>query len=253
MGAVLACGGDSVLSHMSAAALWGIRAMKREPTAERRRPEVIHVSVPRNARLRDGIKVHRATRLALADRASREGVPLTSPARTLIDLGNVLPRAQLEAAVNEADRLGLVDPESLRSGVGDHRGCRGVVTLRKVLDRRTFALTDSELERRFMPLIARAGLPAPMTQQHVNGFRVDFFWPELGLVVETDGLRYHRTASQQSRDHVRDQAHVASGLTVLRFSHAQVRFEAAKVVSTLRAVAHRCRTILVEFPGGEPG
>jgi very-short-patch-repair endonuclease len=70
----------------------------------------------------------------------------------------------------------------------------------------------------------------------VNGFRVDFFWPELGLVVETDGLRYHRTPSQQARDVVRDQAHAAAGLTSLRFMHAQVRFEATRVGETLVAV-----------------
>jgi very-short-patch-repair endonuclease len=75
----------------------------------------------------------------------------------------------------------------------------------------------------------------------VNGYRVDFFWPQLGLVVETDGLRYHRTASQQTRDRERDQVHTAAGLTSLRFSHAQIRFEPERVGATLRAVAERLR------------
>jgi hypothetical protein len=81
--------------------------------------------------------------------------------------------------------------------------------LREVLDRRTFTLTDSELERRFLPIARSAGLPPPRTGHYLNGFKVHFFWPELGLGVETDGLRYHRTPAQQSRDRLRDQAHTA--------------------------------------------
>jgi very-short-patch-repair endonuclease len=160
-----------------------------------------------------------------------------------------LKEPHLEAAVNEADRLGLIDPETLRSAVDDHLGVDGVPALRKVLDRRTFTLTDSDLERRFMRLVERGDLPPPLTQQEVNGFRVDFFWPELGLVVETDGLRYHRTATQQSRDRIRDQAHVAAGLAALRFTHAQIRFEPGEVIATLRQVAERCRLRFVGSPG----
>jgi very-short-patch-repair endonuclease len=73
----------------------------------------------------------------------------------------------------------------------------------------------------------------------LSGFRVDFFWPEVGLVVETDGLRYHRTPAQQGRDRRRDQAHTASGLTALRFTHAQVRFAPDEVRDTLVAVFGR--------------
>jgi very-short-patch-repair endonuclease len=73
----------------------------------------------------------------------------------------------------------------------------------------------------------------------VSGYKVDFYWPDLGLVVETDGLRYHRTPAEQARDRVRDQAHTAAGLTPLRFTRAQVRFEPDHVLATLRAVARR--------------
>ena len=78
-----------------------------------------------------------------------------------------------------------------------------------------------------------------MTGRYVNGFKVDFCWPELGLIVETDGLRYHRTPAQQATDRRRDQAHAAAGLTVLRFTHAQVAFDPGHVKSTLAAVARR--------------
>ena len=77
----------------------------------------------------------------------------------------------------------------------------------------------------FVPLALRAGLDLPLTRHRLNGFLVDFFWPELGLVVETDGLTYHRTPAEQSRDRVRDQRHTAAGLTCLRFTHHQVANE----------------------------
>jgi very-short-patch-repair endonuclease len=117
----------------------------------------------------------------------------------------------------------------------------GTAALSKALDRRTFTLTDSQLERQFLPLAGKAGLPQPQTGRVVNGFKVDFYWPELGLVVETDGLRYHRTPAQQARDRLRDQAHTAAGLVCLRFTRAQVALEPRHVEATLSAVADRLR------------
>jgi very-short-patch-repair endonuclease len=141
--------------------------------------------------------------------------------------------------VNEADRLELVDPETLRSALCTMRGQPGAGALSRTLDRRIFVITDSELERRFLRLVKRAGLPRPLTGQIVNGFKVDFYWPDLGLIVETDGLRYHRTPAQQARDRRRDQVHAAAGLTPLRFTHAQVMFEPDHVCGVLAAVAQR--------------
>lgn len=147
----------------------------------------------RNPRAR-GVKVHRRAELEPTDRTEEDGIPVTSIVRTMVDLAAVLDDDdELESAVNEADRLDLVDPETLRRALESRRGQPGVGRLRKLLDRRTFRLTDSELERRFRPIARRAGLPVPLTRERVNGFRVDFYWPDLGLVVETDGLRHHRT------------------------------------------------------------
>ncbi|HEX7059937.1 MAG TPA: DUF559 domain-containing protein [Solirubrobacterales bacterium] len=170
-----------------------------------------------------------------------EDIPLTCPIRTLVDLAVQLNPGSLERAVNEADRLDLVNPEALRDALNGYRGQPGVARLCELLDRRTFRLTRSELERRFLPLADAAGLSVPQTRQWLNGFEVDFFWPDLGLVVETDGLRYHRTPAQQARDRLRDQAHMAAGLAPLRFTHAQVRFEPGHVRDTLTAVARRLR------------
>jgi very-short-patch-repair endonuclease len=245
MAAVLSCGPSAVLTHYSAAALWAIRGERRS-THEAAGTLTVDISVPtRVRRRRKGIRLHRRRFSGSRDVTRRDGIPATSPACTLIDLANSLTFEQLETAVNEADKLGLIDPEALRSAVDEHAGARGASVLRRVLDCRTFQLTDSELERHFLRLVRRADLPPPRTRQRVSGFRVDFHWPELGLVVETDGLRYHRTPAQQSRDRQRDQAHLAAGLTPLRFTHAQVAFESAQVVEVLRAVADRQRLALL--------
>jgi very-short-patch-repair endonuclease len=164
---------------------------------------------------------------------------VTDPVSTLIDLAACVSHGQLERAINEADRLDLVDPEALRAAIDPLPRRPGLARLRGLLDRQTF--TDSGLERRFLRLVRSAGLPEPKTQTWVNGFRVDFYWAHLGLVVETDGLRYHRTPGQQATDRRRDQAHAAAGLTTLRFAEGQVRFEPDQVQATLAAVAERLR------------
>ena len=233
MAALLACGPDAMLSHESAAALWGILAFG---------PGAIHVSVPGHmARRRPGIEVHRRTNLVPDEVVRRDRIPVTGVVGTLIDLAARLGRKELQRAVNEADRLNLIDPEALRAALDAVGPRSGVRALRELLDRLTFVLTESELERLFLPIARRAGLGLPTTRALVNGFKVDFYWPELGLVVETDGLRYHRTPAQQARDRIRDQTHSAAGLTPLRFTHAQVRFEAEYVEATVAKVARRLR------------
>jgi very-short-patch-repair endonuclease len=170
---------------------------------------------------------------------SRDGLRVTCPARTLVDLATELGTTALERAVNEADKYDLVDPETLRASLDGFAGEPGVRPLRVLLDQHTFRLSDSDLEILFRPLAAAAGIPQLQTKAMVNGYEVDFFWPDLGLVVETDGLRYHRTASEQTRDRRRDQTHVATGLTTLRFTHWQVKHEPAHVRRILRQTARR--------------
>jgi very-short-patch-repair endonuclease len=234
MAAVLACGPEAVLSHASAAALWGVA---------KERASDIHVSVPFHVnRSHAGIRVHRRAALSDGEIEHRLGIPVTSVTATLIDVAATLEANRLEAAINEADKLDLIDLERLRATLDERSPRPGLGRLRATLDRRTFTLTDSELERRFLPLARRVGLPLPAPRDRkVNGFDVDFFWPELGLVVETDGLRYHRTPAQQAKDRVRDQVHAAAGLTPLRFTRAQVRFEPAHVQATLAAVVRWLR------------
>jgi very-short-patch-repair endonuclease len=234
MAAVLASGAGAMLSHRSAAALWGIA---------KERPGRIDISVRRRCELRrPGLHIRSRTALAAADILEHEGIPVTSPTRTLVDLATELSPLGIERAVNEADKRDLVNPETLRLALDACAGQPGAPTLRKLLDKRTFRLSDSDLEIFFRPIAVEAGLPFPLSKQIVNGWEVDFYWPDFGLVVETDGLRYHRTASTQTRDARRDRAHALAGMTPLRFTHYEIKHEAERVRAELNRAARMLRS-----------
>lgn len=226
LAAVLTCGEGAALSHESAAQLWRIRP--------RRRSE-IEVTVPyrRNPR-RKGIRVHRRD-LDPRHVTEEAGIRATTPLMAVVDLAPRLTPRELEAAIGDADKRNVIDPGTLRATLPGSRA--GTAIVRTILDRHTYVLTHTELERRFLPIARRAGLPPPQGQRRRGPRRVDFLWPELGLIVECDGLTYHRTAAQQSADLRRDHEHLAAGLRTIRFSHAQIVYEPRYVEATLAAVA----------------
>lgn len=232
MAAALTCGDGALLSHSSAGELWGMRPPSRGW------PEV---SIPfeRTAAKRPKMRIHRRRGIQDFEVAEHRGIPVTSVPLTLIDLAPRLTGPQLERAVNEADRLDRIDPESLRAALDRQPPRPGIAKLRALLDAPTFTLTDSELERLFLPLARAASLPSPLCQEYVSGFRVDFFFPALNLVVEADSLRHHRTPFQQQRDQLRDQAHKKAGLETLRFTHGQVAYDPAHVIHVLTEVGKR--------------
>jgi very-short-patch-repair endonuclease len=231
MAAVLRCGEDAYLSHPSAASLWRVRRdLPGTP---------IHITLVADVvRTIPGIRAHRRPSLPDSDLTTHRGIPVTTPARTLIDLATILTPKQLEAAVNEADVLDLIDPETLRTELDERKGQRGVPTLSTLLDKNTYRLTETELERRFLRIVRRAGLPLPETQQHLAG-RTDFHWPALKLVVETDAWRYHRTPARQASDNRRMQSHLRAGRTAVRFSHHEIRYEAGRVEELLGELVGR--------------
>jgi very-short-patch-repair endonuclease len=226
--ATLACGSESALSDFGAAALWELMRDRRGP---------IEISVPAHVdRKPKGIVVHRRRAF---ETTRQRGIPVTTPICTIVQLAPRLTRGRLEAVINEADIRGLASPDAVRDAL-DAMGKRpGAALTRAVLDRRTFRLTRSGLERRLIPIALAAGLPRPLTRYVLHGFEVDFYWPELGLVVESDGLRYHRTPAQQAKDRLRDQVLTAAGLTVVRFTDEQIAHEREYVQATLAAVAAR--------------
>lgn len=220
MAATLACSPSGALSHGSAAALWRIWW----ETAG------LEVSVS-GFRSQPGITAHRRHTF---DVTTHRGIPVTTVVCTIVDLAARLPPAEIERVIDNATTRGLTDPDAVRAALHAMPPRPGTAKLAKTLDVRTFALTRSELERLFLPIARRAGLPKPLTRAYVNGFEVDFFWPKpLGIVVETDSLSFHRTPAQLYRDRVRDHAHHSSGLIPLRFTHGQIRYEPAHVEDTL--------------------
>lgn len=220
MAAVLAGGEGAPLGHRSAAALWEIGA----------EGGWIDGGVRRRCELRSPvIRFRGRPSLALDHLVLRDDIPVTSPARTLVDLAAELDPVAVERAVNDADKRDPIDPEVLREDLSLFAGETGVRPLRHLLDKLFFRLSDSDLEIYLRRIVNAAKLPIPLTKQRVNRFDVDFFWPDLGLVVETDGLRYHRTPSAQLRDARRDRAHVMAGMTPLRFTHYEVRYESGRV------------------------
>lgn len=226
MAAVLSCGPEALLSHRSAAVLWGIAKSSLEMETEVVVPGALR-------RRRPGVRLRRRTDLCAAHRREVSGIPVTDPVSTLVDLASCVREWQVEKAINDADRLGLVDPETLRAELDGVPPRPGMACLRRLLG--CDALTDTGLERKFLSIVRDAGLPLPKTQAWVNGYRVD----DLGLIVETDGWVHHRTPGEQATDRRRDQAHTKSGLTTLRFAEKQVRYEPRQVKATLSAVMHR--------------
>jgi very-short-patch-repair endonuclease len=232
MAAVLAGGSGARLGGQSMAEHLGYRPHLGGP---------IEIVVPeRTWRRVGGLRILRSD-VPAAHFLDYKGIPGVSVVVSLVQIARRLSLGELERAINQADSKDLITPHALRDALDGLGRMRGVRKVRETLDRKTWAMSRSELERRFRPIAKRVGLPPPETCVMHNGWEVDFLWRDLGLVVETDGLRYHRTPSQQHRDRQRDQAHLAAGDTPLRFTHGQVRYEPDKVALTLGAVVAHLR------------
>jgi very-short-patch-repair endonuclease len=239
MAAVLACGNGAVLSHRTAGALWSIL-----PASSAR----IDVVAARTVAGVAGITVHRPRRLSAADRAEHEGIPVTSVARTLVDLAGVVDRRRLRRAVDEAERQQLFDLAPVERLL--RRGRHGAAALRAILDnyRDPPSATRSELERRFIELCRDAGLPPPRVNSLVAGVEVDVAWPRQRLVVELDGYAFHRTRTEFERDRERDMLLQLAGYRVVRITHRRLERRPASVLAEIRALLSRSP----ERPGGAP-
>jgi hypothetical protein len=227
--AVLAAGPRALLSHESGAELLGIaRATGARP----------HVTAPgRSRRGHPGIVLHLPRRLDPEDVAVAEGVPVTSVARTLLDLSESVSAGRLGRAVEEAERLGIFDLAGVERLIERSRGRRGRRRLSVAVSRyRPSALTRSELERAFLDLCLAAGLPRPAANTFLAGFEVDMAWPEDRLVVELDGHEFHRTRSAFERDRIRDAELLLAGYRVLRVTHHRLLTAPAEVVGALRSL-----------------
>ena len=228
LGAVLALGPTAVLSHRSAAALWEVR-----PTASTR----VEVTVPGRARRRrDGLVIHLTRVLPEAHRTVRDGTPVTTVARTLVDLADVLATGGLRRAIERAERQELLDMAALHDVIERCQGRRGLRRLVPLLAGYEPAPpVRSELERLFLELCEAHELPRPLVNAVVAGYEVDASWPQARVAVELDGDAYHRTKADRRRDRARDLALSLAGYVVLRFDFWQVSGQGDAVAAAVRA------------------
>jgi very-short-patch-repair endonuclease len=230
MAAVLAAGPGAALSHRSAAALWGIR-----PSA---RP-VIEVTAARRARPGRGIQPHRG-RLPDDEVTTVVGIPVTTVPRTLLDIAAVLPRHQVERAINEAEVRRLGDPLPLAVLLARYPCRRGVAVARAILDdsRIGSTITRSELEERFLAFLIDHRLPRPEVNANIRignrSIECDFAWPRQSLIAELDGQAFHATTATFERDRARDRALNVAGWRVVRITWLQLHVEATALAADLR-------------------
>jgi very-short-patch-repair endonuclease len=230
LAAVLACGGESVVSSLSAAFLLGMRKAA---------PAVVHVTNPTGAgRKIDGVVAHRGT-VAPVDRSVRRKVPCTTAARTIVDLAAVLGPEELEEALLAADAKRLLNRRRLGELLEQHRGARGIARLRRILGHERVD-TRSRPERRLLVLCRSAGLRPPRANFRIRvgarSFVADLCWPELRLIVEADGWRWHggRRASERDRD--REGLLAAEGWETIRFTREAIIGRPDETVERLRAI-----------------
>jgi very-short-patch-repair endonuclease len=224
MAAVLSCGPGAAASHYAAGVLQGL-LKERGPR--------IDVTVPGSGgrRRRGVVIIHRAA-LPEGEVTTVDGIPVTSPARTVLDLAGFLPRRQLERVIDEAEYLRLD-----LSGLKPRRGRPGSAMLKHVLAEHKpgSTRTRSELEERMLSLLRRFRLPAPDMNVQIEGYEADFVWRDHHLILETDGWRAHGTRDAFERDRRRDADLVAAGWRVLRVSYKRLEREPAWVAQRLAA------------------
>ena len=223
-----------MLSHVSAAVHWGLLSYDAP------RPEV---TAPASRTRVPGIRLHRSHSLDAQDITEHRGIPITTVAKTLLDVAARSPRNHLEHALGQAMRNELYDHRAVEDVLERYRGRPGTKALRTATADDP-AFTRGELERRFRALCRRAGLPRPLSNVEVadadlHPHEVDFFFPTHRLVVETDGWRDHGTRVAFERDRAKDAALVAAGHVVLRFTKRQIAYDPDTVADRVRAGCSR--------------
>lgn len=222
--AVLHFRGHGVLSHRSAAALWGLGPA----------PEDVTLTLVAHEGRRPGLRTHRTDHLDERDLRARQGLPVTAPGRTILDLAAEVGPDELERALAEARVQRLLRDGDLEAALARAPRRNGVARLRALLAAEAGpAATRMEMERRMLALIRAAQLPAPLVNSRVSGFEVDFHWPDRRLIVETDGHRFHGHRGAFERDRRRDQILIAAGYRVMRVTWRQLIEEPMAVVARI--------------------
>jgi very-short-patch-repair endonuclease len=226
--AVYACGPKALASHRAAGELWGILPGGQP----------IEVTTPRSRTKHGGILVHRSRHIAPEDRATIDAIPVTSLARTLVDLADVVPEKRLADAVHEAEVKRLFDLREIERVLDSLPGRKGRHKLRRVLaaynDVQPF--TRNRAERLVLNMCAKHGLPTPQVNNSIAGYEVDFLWPEANLALEFDGAATHLTRRAFQADRARDRALAAQGIHVVRATWRDLREGEAALAHEVRAI-----------------
>ena len=240
LAAVLAVGPGALLSYHSAGWLWGIWRGSPQPFE-------VTAFVPRHHPAPRGVVRHRARNLVEADRAIVEGIPVTSVARTLLDLAWKLSGDQLRRALARAEDLRLLDLEAIHAVIERNRGHHGARRLRYALsiyERPVYS--RSEFERRFVDYLVGSGLPRPATGWNEVGYELDVYWPELRFGVELDAYETHGTRDAFERDHDRDLALALAGIETVRVSERQFRREPDEIAARIATLLDRARSRIMQ-------
>jgi very-short-patch-repair endonuclease len=236
LAAVLAVGPGALLSYRSAGWLWGI--WRGSP-----KPFEVTAFVPRHHLPPRGVVRHRARNLVEDDRAMVDGIPVTSVARTLLDLAWKLPADQLRRVLARAEELGLFGLDAIRVVVERNRGHHGAKRLRYALDTYEPPIyARSEFERRFAQHLIDSGLPRPATGWNEIGYELDIYWPERRFGVELDTYETHGTRDAFERDHERDLVFALAGIETIRVSERQFRREPNQISARVATLLARRET-----------
>jgi very-short-patch-repair endonuclease len=233
LAAVLYFRGHAILSHRSAAVIWGL--LGRGPHDE------VSLTTVKARRSRPGLRLHRVNTLHRSDLRARDGLPLTAPARTLLDLAAEESDADLEEALAVARQRGLAAVHEIRAARQRAPGRRGATRLTRLLDAgQASGFTRSRAEQRMRALLRAAELPQPRANVPLLGFVADFVWAEHKLVVEVDGYLFHSGKAAFESDRRRDQVFAAAGFTVIRVTWTQLSSEPLAVIARIaQALAAR--------------
>ncbi len=231
--ALLACGKQCFISHHSAAFVWGLRKMP---------PTQVDVSVVgRHCDSRKGVRVHRIQSIDPSERQLHDGLWVSSPARTVLEVAATASADELADVVNEGHGLRLFTPRELETVLRRNRGRRGVARLAEVLgEEDAMTITRSRAERAFLKLIRDGRLPPPEVNQRLGRYSPDFMWRRERLIVELDSYRFHAGPAGFQNDREKDLVYRDAGFDVLRPTRNHVVCQPARVlVMVVRALARR--------------
>ena len=223
LAAVKACGNEAVLSGRAAAYLW--RLIKGSPP----QPEVL---APNDRRV-PGVGVHRARRTDLGEIGKRQGIPITTVPRTLVDLASSLPEAALARACHEAGVLYRTTPSQVDAVLSRLPNAPGRANLERVLHGKV-PVTLSKLESRFLKLLREARLSLPITNRVADGHRVDCRWPEQRITVELDSYRFHNSRYAWDKDRRREREARSRGDEFRRYTWGDVIEDPEYMLNELR-------------------